>query len=440
MKNNSCFLYSAIILTFVIMLSGSSNAKLSEETLKDKKTGWYITGLPLINYASDDGTGYGARLYFYYNGKNGDKYFDESPYFLQVYAQFYTTTKGFSYHELNFDKYNIFGTKYRIKSAFVYERRINANFYGIGSNITKNNLIDINGNEYSTYDDYESFLKSSNYEYFKYNKYEYKKPAYWLDFFGDITGPFKFLAGFEIKYADIVSWQNKRFEDEKGNDHVSETTLLDLSKDSIKGYNGGWTNSVRLGAAFDTLDYAPDPGKGFYVDYSFKASHEFTGSDYNYYRSTIGARSYITVFRHLVIAMRAGYTDTSGGTPFYEMQYFDFLFDSQQGLGGYRTLRGYPLNRFVGETMTLGNIELRFKFAEITPFRQRFAFKLIAFADTGNVYDKAFEPFTYPGFGNYRYSYGGGLVVAWNLATIIHAYYGISPETTSVSINFNHSI
>ena len=141
----------------------------------------------------------------------------------------------------------------------------------------------------------------------------------------------------------------------------------------------------------------------------------------------------------LVLALRAGYTDTSGGTPFFEMQTFGFLFEIQEGLGGNRTHRGYPRNRFVAETMTLGNMELRFKVGEATPGTQRFAFKLIAFVDTGNVYDNAAAPITDPRFNDYKFSYGGGLVIAWNMATILHIYYGASKEDSLISIDFNHS-
>ena len=35
---------------------------------------------------------------------------------------------------------------------------------------------------------------------------------------------------------------------------------------------------------------------------------------------------------------------------------------------------------------------------------------------------------------------GGGIVIAWNQATIIHIYYGMSDETSALSIDFKHAI
>ncbi len=433
----------AVILAaaaFLFSICGISSAKLSDETVEKKEEGWYITGLPLVNYTTDTGIGYGARLYLYGNGTKSDQYFDEVPYFTQIYAQFFQTTNGFSYHELNLDKHRIFGTRYRIISALVYDRKTNENFYGVGSDVTRHDLVDINGNEYTKYEDYQKFLKSNDYQYYKYNNYQYEKPKFYFRFFGDIIENIKFLTGFEVKWSDIDTWNGKKFEASDGHDHVSSVTLLDMLKNDVEGFDGGWINSVKVGVAYDTRDYEPDPAKGLYIDYSFLAASKLIGSDYDFYRSTAGARAYITIFSPLVLALRAAYTDTSGETPFHETQNFEFLFEMQEGLGSNRTMRGYPGNRFVAETMTLGNAELRFRFAEITPFGQRFAFKLLGFVDTGNAYDEAGDPFSDPRWGDYRYCYGGGLVIAWNLATIIHVYYGQSEETSAISVDFNHAI
>ena len=80
---------------------GAQAAKLSEDTLAKKKEGWYPTGLPLVNFSSDDGFGYGVRGYVYYNGSKDDPYFDSTPYFMQLYAQFFATTGGANPEPIN---------------------------------------------------------------------------------------------------------------------------------------------------------------------------------------------------------------------------------------------------------------------------------------------------------------------------------------------------
>jgi len=77
---------------------------------------------------------------------------------------------------------------------------------------------------------------------------------------------------------------------------------------------------------------------------------------------------------------------------------------------------------------------------EISGYGQRFVFKLVGYFDAGNPYDVADDPFAPPMWNDYKYSYGGGLVVAWNQATIIHFLYSQSRESVQISIDFDNYI
>ncbi len=244
-----------------------------------------------------------------------------------------------------------------------------------------------------------------------------------------------------MRNVDIDPWDGRKFEiGVLGGDSYRQTQETLLHQIQPMGYEGGWTNFARIGIALDTRDFEPDPNNGVYIDYAFEISDGALGSEYDYFRSTTGLRGYVSPFRNFVVAGRMAYTDSSGDVPFYEMSTFAFLLNRYNGLGGYRTLRGYMEDRFVAKTMTMGNLEMRYRFAEITPGGQRFAFKVIAFYDVGNVYDNAVDPVDEPRWGDYKQAYGGGLVIAWNMNTIIHFYYGVSAEESAISINFMHSL
>jgi len=110
-----CFLVILIVLlSLVVLLPFTYAAKLSDEDLAKKKEGWYPTGLPLVNYDSDNGFGYGVRVYMYNNGSRDEENFAYAPYKMQLYGQFYQTTNGYQYHEVNLDMPYIMGTKFRI--------------------------------------------------------------------------------------------------------------------------------------------------------------------------------------------------------------------------------------------------------------------------------------------------------------------------------------
>ncbi len=150
MRKTSIF-FTVIMLVSVMAIAPALAGKLSDEDLAKKEEGWYPTGLPLINFSSDDGVGYGVRVYLYNNGKKTDKYFEYSPYFLQMYAQFFQSTNGISYHELNLDLPYIFGTEFRVKTALVYDADMNANYFGLGERDARRHLRTPGGYPYFTY-------------------------------------------------------------------------------------------------------------------------------------------------------------------------------------------------------------------------------------------------------------------------------------------------
>jgi len=442
MKRILLFVFAA---AFIVSAFSTSNvtfaARMSDEDLAKKREGWYPTGLPLVNFSSDTGLGYGLRLYLYNNGSKSDPAFASAPYFLQTYLQYFATTGGWQYHEWNVDRLKIFGSNFRVKTSVVFEKKLNANYFGQGAETTINPLT-ANNKEYDKYEDYQSeFLKANNYTNYKFNNYTITAPKFSIDLYYYLGEYFKFLLGYQVRRVDIDSWFDREFEiGVFGGDTYRQTqqTLLDLDRPT--GYEGGWTNFARIGLALDTRDFEPDPNNGVYIDYAFEVSDNSLGSEYDYVRSTTGFRGYVSPFRNFVMAARVAYTDTSGEVPFYEKSYFAFLLNRYNGLGGYRTLRGYMEDRFVANTMTMGNIEFRYRFGEINPGGQLFAFKIIAFCDTGNAYDNAGDPFDEPRWGDYKTAYGGGLVIAWNMNTIIHFYYGVSAEESAISINFMHSL
>ncbi len=419
--------------------------EMSQETISKKKDGWYFTGFPVVAYSSDYGFRGGARIYFYENWERDDKFFEKTPYGIQTYAQFSASTTGLIEGHINFDYHHVGGTWLRIKALAEYEQNPNANYYGNGNNTTAMPLTDVNGRYYYTSDSYKDFLYKNNYQYFKFNKYEYIIPKFSIDFIGDFGFPIKPLLGYQFKWSEIKSWDNRYFQ-VNGNTITTPATSTLLSIEKPLGFNGdtggvtgGITSVVRAGLAFDTRDFEPDPHEGFLIDYAFEGATYVFGSQYNYFRNTIGFRFYTTWFNTLTFAMRLAYVASSDGIPFYEMGYFGFLFDRQEGLGGEKTLRGFPQWRFMGRGMTLANLELRYRFIDFIIFNQRIAFKLLAFVDAGNAYTEAVEAFTKPRFENYKLVYGVGGLFTWNQSTVAHLYLGFSSEDIGFYINFSQA-
>ncbi|TAL31629.1 MAG: hypothetical protein EPN93_17695 [Spirochaetes bacterium] len=430
---------SAIIRTLLITLFPLSvfAVQLSEDVLSKKKEGYYITGLPLVNFTSDDGFGYGVRAYLYNNGGKDDKYFDKSPYFMQLYAQYWATTNGIQYHELNLDMPYAAGTKWRLKSNIAYDKSVNENFFGVGEAQSHQKLANFNGSkEFGTYSGLTDYYEDNKDES-RYYHYTIFRPSGTFYLYRDITDELKLVLGTLVRKVFITSWGGRDF-----NGDAQQSTLLDQQRDRLTdaagGHLGGFVSMARIGAAYDARDFEPDPHKGYYLDYVCELSTTVLGSDFDFVKHNVQAMYYISPLDSLTFGGRAGYTTAAGDIPFYEQSYFGFANFRRVGEGGNRTLLGYKKNRFVAKTMTVGNLDVRWKFTELAGGGQRFGFSVIGFVESGNVYDEAANPVTDPKWKFYHTSYGGGLVIAWNLSTIIHFLYGMSKEDANISIDFDH--
>src|SRR5579862_5383168 len=98
----------AAVLAFVGICCAGAGAALGEDA--PRETGWTPQGLPLVNYSTDEGFGYGVRLQLIDHGTG-----EEQPYRYSITAQFYQTTKQIASHKLTIDAPHFLGTLNRFE-------------------------------------------------------------------------------------------------------------------------------------------------------------------------------------------------------------------------------------------------------------------------------------------------------------------------------------
>jgi len=428
---------------------------LNDKDFEKKKTGGFFTGLPLINSDPNTGLGYGARVFYFYNGQKDDPLFRRTPYRTQLYAQFFQTTLGYQYHEINLDAPYIGNSLYRLRTALVFEKNTWANYYGSGSRSMNALGHDFSGGAktYDKYVDYNNELRKVDGNKFTnsaYNHYSYERPALVAmierDLFGGIVRP---QFGVQVSKYNINDLMNREVQADKttladgtvtADKGINNQTLLTQYNQAglINGYNGGFHNVLRAGFAIDTRDYEPNPNKGQMFEAIVDVSNKGYGSEFNFARYTVAEKFFISPFEKLVdlvIAGRAAYTQAVGDVPFYTLNQFSSTERTyQSALGGLRSLRGYKENRFVANNIAVANLELRWTMFDFTVLGQHFAPMLIPFFDIGSAFDQPKDIST----STWRYAYGAGLRIAWNQATIIMVDYAMSKEDTNMFINFSH--
>lgn len=418
--------------------------RMTPADVVDKKDNGYFTGLPLINSDPDTGVGFGARVLYFDNGSRDDVMFEATPYRHRAYAQAFFTTNGYQFHTLDYDAPYLQGTPFRLRSSLVYEKNIAANYYGIGEQSLGRLRFPGSTEKFASLSDYTDALnriQPDGTAFTRFNQYILERPkavaTLERDFFGGVV---RGAVGLSVAYASVRQWTGETVEADRDAPQAATRLDRDCAAGVVVGCAGGLNNALKLGVAYDTRDFEPDPNSGVFVELTGEVSGKFTVSDYDWARLTFSPRVYYSPFpklTDLVLAGRFVGSIASEGTPFFELNQLSFADYNRAGLGGLRTIRGFKQDRYVGNVVMLANLEVRWTFWEFDVKlgkRQHFATMLAPFLDVGRIFDSvdniALERF--------RNGQGLGFRIAWNQATIIVVDYGVSREGSSLYVNFNH--
>ena len=420
--------------------------QLSEEDLANKKEGVYATGVPELSSDPINGFGYGAEGALFFNGKKTDPFFKYTPYRAEVAVVLFNTTKNQREAAVTVDIPYVLNTKWRFRGEAAYE--INPNLLYFGINESSLSRLSYYPNNDSTeapvnnarYKDYENNLSTvrngkTNHFYNGYTKQEailnISVEHVYLD------SKLRLLAGFEAAQVNISAYDGKNY---KGATEGATRITQDYNAGRITGLGKNFVDIFQVGAVWDTRDLEPDPSKGVFAEVTNELSLRALGSKFNFNKTFGQVKVYQkllpNVFKKLIFAGRYGMGYTAGNAPFFEYQDQWSSEGSIEGLGGPTTIRGYKQSRFLGRVMNFANFELRYRFTQFDLFKQHIALSAVPFYDIGGVWN-SFSDFNK--FGNYRYSEGLGLRIAWNVNTIIRLDYAVSQEDAQFFFNLAHA-
>ena len=365
-----------LLLSFtVLIICQPAAAQKKEKAKKDSvKTGFNFGGVPVVAYDQDVGFKYGIGLNLYHYG-DGTRYplYDHS-----LYLEWSRTTKGSGINQLIWDTDKLIpNVRTTLEASYLTEQTLD--FYGF------------NGSK--AYFDYPLMNKDdAGYLSTGFYRLERKMLRLRADFVGDIIKDrLYWFAGLEYYNNKVASVDKEKL----GMPDV--TTLYEyytkewniIPQDQAEG---GQQTLIKTGAIYDTRDNEPNPMKGIWTEAMLLfAPKGLSNTDYGYTRLSITHRQYFTLIpRDLNFAYRLSYQAKLGGTmPFYMLP---FVFnsppwDTKNGLGGAKNIRGVMRNRVVGDDFFYGNLELRWKFIHFQFLKQNVYLALAGFLDGGMVTD-----------------------------------------------------
>jgi len=154
--------------------------------------------------------------------------------------------------------------------------------------------------------------------------------------------------------------------------------------------------SARLSLAVDTRDTEYNTQRGVFLEAGGKVASG--GDGYTWLYSIL--KGFVSPIEGTVIGARVA-GGTTGGTPPLSQRYeFNTWERDRNSYGGRFTNRGFPEGRFAGESVIMGNLEVRHDLLNIGDLG---GITLLAFGDAGRVFER--EAFT---LDDLKWGAGGG--------------------------------
>jgi outer membrane protein assembly factor BamA len=347
-------------------------APLPAQSPDEVPTGREYAGLPSLNFDADEGVGYGALLELYDYGDG------QLPYVYTLQPEVFFTTGGRRDYTLFFDTPHLLGEGWRLSAYLASEQQIASPYYGLGNASIYDATLETDADPF----------------YYRFGR---TRRQLRVNVQRAVRGnELRVLAGFGVTHVGLELVPRD-----------SGTTFL--ARQVATGAETapeGWWNYLRVGVVRDTRDREVGPTRGTWSELIVQRTDELLGSEGGFTRLTVTDRRYLTLAPGLVFANRVVVRQVVGGAPFYELSLIESSFKQQEGLGGSKSMRGLPLNRYVGDGLFLWNAELRWRALEWRLLGKPFHTVLSAFLDSGRVWhDDA--PSLDP--GALHHGYGGGV-------------------------------
>jgi hypothetical protein len=339
-------------------------------------------GIPLVNYNSDFGLGYGAAggMYVYAPG--------HAPYQHAISGQFYRTTRGIESHFLRWDAPDLL-PGVRLEAQLKFRRELRSPYFGEG------NL---------SAPDFRGDLDDPRFNYEKFS------PGIWTRLrFQPLGGehPLEPFVGY--------SWERVSVRPIEGSVLAQERPV---------GLQGGAEGQLFAGVVWDTRDQEFNATSGGAEELTVRMSSRVVGGTYAYSGITVGERRFWRTARRFVLAQRIVADALIGDVPFYELANVGGL-TQMEGVGGMTSVRGVPRNRFVGQVKVFSNTELRGHAFDFQLLGSTISAGALAFLDLGRVWSPGV-----PDGGLTEWHPGMGLGARlWKDAAVVRVDWGVDARS-----------
>lgn len=339
---------------------------------------------PVLSYSSDSGF-MGGGIYSRYDYTGG-----VLPYRSYLQSTAVISTKGFVKFEAAYEKVGTFGSDIRSTTELFFNRITYNNYFGIGNSTTFDKQL--------WEDEYYFFETLSGGAAFRGRKPLYRRGASSFDLF----------AGIGLEYH--ISYER-----------MSSSSYANFTPNGSKG---GWTTLLETGFVWENRNSEFNPTSGNRVELEVRHAPFFL-SRYEFTTLKLDVRKYVNLFDRLTLALRAEGRHAGGDVPFWEFS----------TLGDQGRLRGYPLNRFQGNSAISVNAELRTWFLHFPEYTAKIGVQL--FTDAGRVFTAGDDAGDL--LRGYKQTFGiGGALSVYNPDFILRGDLGFSEDVARIYVGIGY--
>ncbi|MEX1011559.1 MAG: BamA/TamA family outer membrane protein [Balneolaceae bacterium] len=353
------------------------NSLWAQIPLPDTTDGVISVFVPLGAYDSDQGLIGGGVFQRINYGEELSR-----PFTNRLSFQALVSTKGYLSGKAEFETSRTFGQRLESRWTLEGERLIKSNFFGVGNEASF---------EQEQYDQGIYFFEDRQVRF----DYRGRYPLYSDPDRGGLEGVLLFG----------LNWSSPKVK--------SEQSIYALQ--APHGSSGGWVNLAGGGVILDRRDNRFNPSSGYRIEANLSYSGPLTASNYTFNSMMAEFRYFRSLHSRITVAQKLEFQARSGNPPFWNLA----------NLGSENGLRGYALNRFMGDASVLYIAEVRTWMFSMWDEMVRVGGQL--FFDTGRVFEQGELPKELR--REWKYTWGaGGAISILNPDFILRGDIGFSGE------------
>jgi surface antigen Omp85-like protein len=344
-----------------LMVAAASPLRAQGEDKLPKGSGWKDSFYPAFTSLSNDS----PIFVIHFEERNALTFYDRSPYSGQVAVDVGANTAGTRMAMIAF-RAPLLWKDLRVAASLGATRQVRFGYFGLGNN--------------TTFDD--NLVTKSQPFYYRARRSRYLATA---EVSRRIHGPLWVAGALAAEHSNLSDLPRPSlFRTDQGTSDVSDT--------DVRG---------RLTLVLDTRDNEFNTGRGVFTEASVTRG---SGGD-GYTRFTGIARGYLPIRAGTMVAARLAATGLTG-TPALNTRFEIPTWESELPVyGGPASNRALNFQRFAGQDVLFGNLEIRHDLLNLNYFG---AFTLLAYVDAGRVFEQSPLKLTTQ---DLQVGYGGGLAI-----------------------------